>query len=67
MNNNNNKGWDIESLYKTEFTYESLIDTLKVIDLFKKKYPNDETIFDFDEIVRQELCNMFGGTLIENE
>ena len=61
------KGWNIENLYKSELTVDQLVDTLTVIDALKRKYPNDEIIFYFDEIVREELCNMFGGTLIEEE
>lgn len=61
------KGWTIENLYKSELTVDSLIETLNVVDILKRKYPNDETIFYFDEIVREELCNMFGGTLKEEE
>ena len=58
--------WSIEKLYETALTVENLVDTLKVVDALKKRYPKDDTIAAFDEIVREELCNMFGGTLNED-
>lgn len=59
------KKWTLENLWKTEFTVDSLINTLQVIDIFKRKYPNDETIQDFEDIVRDEICQLFGGTIID--
>ena len=52
----NSKVWTIEELYKSPVTVDKLIDTLEVIDTLKKKYPNDETIKNFEEIVRFEIC-----------
>ena len=56
--------WSIEDLYKSEFNVDSLMEVLMIIDTFKKKYPNDETITDFEGIVRDEICQIFGGTTI---
>ena len=61
------KKWTLENLWNTEFTVDSLIDTLQVIDIFKRKYPNDDVVACFEEIVREELCNLFGGTLYKKE
>lgn len=66
-NGTEEKKWSIEELWKTHFTVDSLVDTLQVIDIFKKKYPNDEIIDGFEEIVRQELCMMFGGSLYKED
>ena len=55
--------WDITYVYQNEFTLDSLLKTLEVIDTFKRKYPNDETIKRFENIVRNEICMMFGGSL----
>ena len=65
LENNEKKEWSVENLYKTEFTLDSLVETLQVLDTFKRKYPNDETIQDFEDIVREEICQMFGGTTID--
>jgi hypothetical protein len=59
------KKWNIYDLYKSEFTVDNLVRTLEVIDMFKRKYPNDETIKDFEDIVREEICQLFGGTTID--
>ena len=61
------KKWSVRDLYETEFTLDSLVDTLQVLDIFKRKYPNDETVQDFEEIVRDEICMMFGGTVLNVE
>lgn len=61
------KKWSIKDLYETEFTLDSLVETLQVLDIFKRKYPNDETVQDFEEIVRDEICMMFGGTVLDVE
>jgi len=66
-NSNVSTTWSIEKLYETALTVENLVDTLKVVDALKKKYPKDDTIAAFDEVVREELCNMFGGTLNDEE
>lgn len=58
------KKWSLTNIYDTEFTVDSLIQTLQVLDSFKRKYPNDETIQDFEVIVRDEICQLFGGTVL---
>ncbi len=65
LENNERKEWSLNNVYKNEFTVDSLVKTLEVLDTFKRKYPNDETIKDFEDIVREEICQMFGGTTIE--
>ena len=65
LEENEKREWSVENLYKTEFTLDSLIETLQVLDIFKRKYPNDQTIKDFEDIVREEICQMFGGTTID--
>jgi hypothetical protein len=65
LENNESNEWSLDNLYKTEFTLDSLVETLQVLDAFKRKYPNDETIRNFEDIVREEICQMFGGTTID--
>lgn len=61
------KKWSVKDLYETEFTLDSLVETLQVLDIFKRKYPNDETIQSFEEIVRDEICRLFGGTILNEK
>ena len=55
--------WNISYVYQSEFTLDSLMKTLEIIDAFKKKYPNYEPIEKFETLIRNEICHMFGGSL----
>ena len=57
--------WNIQDVYASEFTLDGLVKTLDVIDIFKRKYPNDEIVQNFEDIVRDEICQLFGGTTID--
>lgn len=57
--------WNIQDVYASEFTLDGLVKTLDIIDIFKRKYPNDETVQNFEDIVRDEICQLFGGTTID--
>ena len=57
--------WNIKDVYASDFTLDGLVKTLDVIDIFKRKYPNDETVQNFEDIVRDEICQLFGGTTID--
>ena len=59
------KSWTIDEIYKAELTLDSIIETLQVVDVLKKKYPNDDVVKCFEEIIRQEACEMFGGKIDE--
>lgn len=59
-----NEKWNIDKLYSSEFTLDSLVNTLQVLDVFKMKYPNDETIQEFEDIVRDEICQLFDGSIL---
>ena len=65
LENNKGKTWSINNVYKNEFTIDGLMTTLEVLNIFKRKYPNDETIQNFEDIVREEICQIFGGTTID--
>lgn len=65
LENNEINEWSFDNVYKNDFTIDSLVRTLEVLDTFKRKYPNDETIRDFEDIVREEICQMFGGSTID--
>ena len=59
--------WNIKDVYASEFTLDGLVKTLDVIDIFKRKYPNAEIIQDFEDIVRDEVCQLFGGSILNFE
>jgi hypothetical protein len=56
--------WNIKThLYDANITVNELIDAISVFDKLNQKYPNDETISNAIEILRDEICIMFGGTI----
>ena len=55
--------WSVENLYKSELTVDGLIKILYVIDALKRKYYNDDIIKAFEDIIRDEICQMFGGSI----
>ena len=65
LENNKGKTWSINNVYKNEFTIDGLMTTLKMLNIFKMKYPNDETVQNFEDIVREGICQIFGGTTID--
>ena len=63
---NENKRWNIDRLGNSAFAIEELINFLVVIDKFKRKYPNDDIPVDMEDMVREEICNIFGGTTLDD-
>lgn len=58
------KNWSLENnVYCSEFTVEELIDAIRVFEALKAKYPNNENIADSIELLRNEACNIFGGSI----
>jgi hypothetical protein len=51
------------NVYQSQFTLDSLLKTLEIIDTFKREYPDKDVIRQFETIVREEICRMFGGSL----
>lgn len=57
------KKWNLEEVYESPFTIDMLMETLNVLDSFKRKYPENMTVKNFELLVREEICLMFGGKL----
>lgn len=56
--------WNLKQyVYNADISVEEMINTIRVFEILKEKYPNDELIDDAIEILRNEICNMFGGTI----
>ena len=41
--------------------------TIRVFEVLKTKYPNDDIIATSIDILRNEACNMFGGSIHSDE
>ena len=61
------KNWSLEkNVYDSNITVTEMVDAIAVFDRLKHKYPNDENIDLAIEILRDEICQMFGGTIYDN-
>ena len=56
--------WNLEKdVLDARLTVDELVDAISVFDTLQEKYPNDEFIDVAIEILRQEICLMFGGSI----
>jgi hypothetical protein len=59
-----NKKWTLkDGVLNTDPTINDMIDAIGVLELLQSKYPNDEIIESTIEILREEICNCFGGSI----
>jgi hypothetical protein len=60
--------WNLKrDLYDAELTVEELVNAIYVFDRLQRKYPNDETVATSIEILRDEVCQMFGGSIYNDD
>lgn len=58
------KNWSLfKDYYESEFTIESIVNAIRVFESLQDKYPNDDIIATSIDILRNEACNMFGGSI----
>jgi hypothetical protein len=56
--------WNLKKyVYSAELSVDELINSIRVFEVLKGKYPNDEFIDGAIEVLRDEICKMFGGTI----
>ena len=56
--------WNLKrDLYDAGLTVDELVNAIYVFDRLKQKYPNDDTVATSIEILRDEVCQMFGGSI----
>ena len=56
--------WNLKrDLYDAELTVDELVNAIYVFDRLHHKYPNDDTVATAIEILRDEVCQMFGGSI----
>ena len=56
--------WNLKrDLYDAELTVDELMKAIYVFDRLQHKYPNDDTVATAIEILRDEVCQMFGGSI----
>lgn len=58
------KNWSLfKDYYESKFTIESIVNAIHVFESLQDKYPNDDIIATSIDILRNEACNMFGGSI----
>lgn len=56
--------WNLKrDLCDAELTVDALVNAIYVFDSLHNKYPNDDTVETAIEILRDEVCKMFGGSI----
>lgn len=57
------KNWSLRTdFYKSDLTIEEIVSAIRVFESLQDKYPNDDIIATSIGILREEACNMFGGS-----
>ena len=57
------KNWSLRTdFYKSDLTIEEIVSAIRVFESLQDKYPNDDVIATSIDILREEACNMFGGS-----
>ena len=58
------KNWNLISyVYNANLTVEEMTNAIHVFEVLHDKYPNDEFIDAAIDILRNEICNMYGGSI----
>lgn len=60
--------WSLKNnVFKADFSVDEIINSIRLFEILKNKYPNDELIDGSIEVLRNEICNMFGGSIYFDE
>ena len=60
--------WSLKNnVFNADFSVDDIINSIRLFEILKNKYPNDELIDGSIEVLRNEICNMFGGSIYFNE
>ena len=56
--------WSLDNdVFGAQLTVDEMVNAINVFEVLKKKYPNDDIIDTVIEILREEICLMFGGSI----
>ena len=62
------KNWNLKNfVFSADVTVDEIMAAINVFEVLKAKYQNDETIAFAIEILRDEICHMFGGSIYNDE
>lgn len=58
------KNWSLRTdFYKSDLSIEEIVGSIRVLEILQDKYPNDNIIATSIDILRDEACKMFGGSI----
>ena len=60
--------WNLKNfVYKSDLSVDEITSAIRVFEILKIKYPNDELMDDVIDLLRDEICKMYGGTIYTDE
>ena len=60
--------WNLKNfVYNSEVSVDEITSAIRVFEILKVKYPNDELMDDVIDLLRDEICKMYGGTIYTDE
>ena len=61
------KHWNLKDyVYNADLTVEEITNAIHVFEVLRVKYPNDEFVDGAIEILRDEICKMYGGSICDS-
>lgn len=62
------KKWSITTnVYRSDISVDEYLNCIRIFEVLRSKYPNDELFDEVIEVLREEICKMFGGTIYRSE
>ena len=60
------KNWNLKSyVYNADLSVDEMTNAIHVFEVLQVKYPNDEFIDGAIDILRNEICMMYGGSIYD--
>ena len=59
--------WNLKTyIDNSDLTVEEMTNAIRVFEVLQVKYPNDEFVDVAIEILRDEICKMYGGSICDS-
>lgn len=62
-----NKGWTTDLFFSANPRVSDMVKALVILEELHQKLPNEESIDITMEAIREEICNIFGGSLYKEK
>lgn len=62
-----NKGWTTNLFFSAIPSVSDMVKALVTLEQLHKKLPNEESIDITMEAIREDICNIFGGSLYKEK